>query len=172
MTNWPPVSGTQPVDCGAEMLTAPQKPPHPVCRYSWRQVLVGSHASNCSCGAMLPWTWQADQPPGVAVVVVAVEIDTGTPVFPARSSVASAPHDMAGVTVPSRLAGLASVVAARATVVTPPSRSTTDGEPAKAADPSTTAARASKESGRFSPAARVFATLHIRLSTGMAYPPL
>jgi hypothetical protein len=28
----PLVSGTHPSDWGAEMLTLPQKPPHPVCR--------------------------------------------------------------------------------------------------------------------------------------------
>ncbi len=80
-------------------------------------MLVGRNASNCSWGAMLPCTSHADQPPGVAVVLAADVIETGTPVIPARSRVASWPQLSAGWTTPRRFAGLARAAAAWAAVL-------------------------------------------------------
>jgi hypothetical protein len=87
-------------------------------------------------------------------------IETGTPVIPARSRVASWLHARAGLTTPRRFAGLA-----RAAAVLPAWTATVPrwaaAGPATPTDPATTADRASQDSGRFSPAIRVLATVKI-----------
>src|SRR5947209_8458280 len=107
MAKAPLVSGMHPSACWALMVTLPQKPPQPVCRYICCQVVSGRKALNCSWGAMVPLTSHAAQPPGVCVVCVADAIDTATPVAPARSIVASWSHDITGAVVGWPAAGLA-----------------------------------------------------------------